>query len=415
MSRPRREIEIFRLACLDLWRDKRISLCMIAAVISVVAPLLILLGLKNGVVSQMRAELANQPHNLQLRLIGSHTLNTEWFEQMSKQLEVGFVIPLTRSLNTLGDLRRSSTLFLRNVELLPSADGDPLLAGQPAPVAFRDVWLSTKAAQDLAVTVGDQLDLLVTRQRSGQTETLNIELNVIGVMAAHLYTRPSALISLPLLVAIEDFKDNKPWPKPGLLSRPERNGIAAAWPIELNRELYPRARIYARSIEDVPSLSRALSDQGIETVSRLADIEAVQAIDRLLRLLFNVIAWLAIAGCAASLLGAFAANVDRKRRDLALLRLMGCTRSALMRYCLMQAMLLTTIGFLIGILIYSVASKAFDTLLAGLLTGNQAVTLISMADLGLAGLAAALVAVAVSSVAGWLAMRISPSEALRDV
>ena len=45
------------LAIRDLWHDRQVSLCIVAALVAVIAPLLLLFGLKHGVVSQLRGEL----------------------------------------------------------------------------------------------------------------------------------------------------------------------------------------------------------------------------------------------------------------------------------------------------------------------------------------------------------------------
>ena len=44
---------------------------MIATLVAVIAPLLLLLGLKHGVVSSMQDELARDPRNLEIRMLSS--------------------------------------------------------------------------------------------------------------------------------------------------------------------------------------------------------------------------------------------------------------------------------------------------------------------------------------------------------
>ena len=395
---------LWRLACLDVWRDKKISICMIAAVVSIVAPLMLLFGLKHGVVSQMRSELASQPDNLELRMIASHTLDSAWFERAQQQPFVGFVAPLTRSLNTIGDLRVSATAFVTNAELLPSLTGDPLLKSEPGPTG-QTTWLSEPAAQRLSVAVGQTLTLIITRQRAGQTERLSVPLTVAGILEPSVFTRPAALITPQLLTALEDFRDDKPWPAAGQFVPTETAE---------QRSQYPRARLYAKTMDDVPLLSQWLSDQGIQTISRLAQIEAVQAIDRLLQLLFGVIAWLGIFGCTASLIGAFAANIDRKRKDLALLRLMGYDRQSLLGYVLVQAIVLTMIGFAVGVGFYIIGSELFNVVLGQALPAGQYASVITPWHVASAAAIALGVAVLVSFIGGYMAMQVQPSESLRD-
>lgn len=394
------------LACQDVWHDKKISLCMLAAVISVVAPLLLLFGLKHGVVVQMRDALTSQPNHLEIRLIGSHPLDRAWFESIAKDPRTGFVMPMTRSLNTVADIRVSARDFLPNVELLASSDGDPLLRGQPGPLDDSHVWLSATAAQQLSVKSGDALRLLITRRKDNQREQLNVPLRIQGVLEPAVFTRPAALISLPLLTALENFRDGASTPAAGQFDF----SVAIA-----PRDTYPRARLYAKTLDDVPSLTRDLLDDDIETVSKLADIESIQAVDRVLGLIFGVIAWLGAIGCAASLVGAFAANIDRKRKDLALLRLIGYERRTLLGYVFVQACLIAVAGFMVGLLLYAIGSYFFNSTLGQALALGQSVSLLSAMHLLTAFGLALLVATVVSLIGGWMAMRVQPSESLRDV
>ena len=404
-TRGASRVVLWRLACLDVWHDKKISLCMIAAVVSIVAPLMLLFGLKHGVVSQMRQELASQPDNLEARMITSHALEQAWFDDARQQPFVGFVVPLTRALNTVGDLRVSSRSFIANAELLPSVTGDPLLKSQPGPTG-QNVWLSDSAAQRLSIQPGDSLTLIVARQKLGQAERLTVPLSVVGVLDAAAFPRAAALIAPELLTALEDFRDDKPWPAPGEF---EPNPKAEP------RSQYPRARIYAKTLDDVPALNEWLSGQGIQTVSRLAQIEAVRAIDRLLQLLFGVIAWLGIFGCAASLIGAFTANIDRKRKDLALLRLIGYDRTSLMGYVLAQAVVLTMVGFAIGFGLYMIGSQLFNVVLGQALPTGHYVSVMTPLHMIIAIAIALGVAALVSLIGGYMAMQVQPSESLRDV
>lgn len=399
------------LAWRDVWHDRRITLCMVAAVISVVAPLLLLFGLKHGIVTHMREDLARQPSNLELRMIGSHDLDRSWFESMQSDPRIGFVIPMTRSLNTTGDLRVSASAYLPDVELIPSASGDPMLLGQPGPGNDASVILSHSAAQRLAVGPGDSMQLLIARQRGGLSERLSVPLTVQSVLDAGAFARQGALITLDLLTMLEDFRDGAQVPSPGAYVF---DGSELAW-APVVREQYPRARLYARRLEDVQAVSVKLQQQGIETVSRLSEIQAVQAIDRLMGLVFSVIAWLGVIGCVASLMGAFAANIDRKRKDLALLRLMGYGRATLLGYVLVQACVIALTGFVTGAMLYLAGSQTFNVLLGQTLPQGEYVTRLDpmhwLAGLGLS----VLVALLVSGFGGWMAMRVQASESLRDI
>ncbi|SUB36740.1 ABC transporter permease [Pasteurella multocida] len=117
-----------QLAWRDLRYDRNVSFCIIASLIAVIAPLLLLFSLKYGVVSQLRAQLMNDPRHLEIKIVGNLNLSSEWFAWLQQQPETQFVIPLTRSLNTIVDLRSDTRHFVSDVELLPTAPNDPILA-----------------------------------------------------------------------------------------------------------------------------------------------------------------------------------------------------------------------------------------------------------------------------------------------
>ncbi|MEI8400858.1 MAG: ABC transporter permease, partial [Alcaligenaceae bacterium] len=66
------------LALRDLVHDRKVSACMVASVVAVVAPLLLLFGLKFGIVSQMRHDLLSDPRNKEVKMIASDNLDQAW-------------------------------------------------------------------------------------------------------------------------------------------------------------------------------------------------------------------------------------------------------------------------------------------------------------------------------------------------
>ena len=60
-----------RLAMQDLWHDRIISFCIVSSLVAVIAPLLLLFGLRFGIVNQLQNDLANDPRNLEIRMLSS--------------------------------------------------------------------------------------------------------------------------------------------------------------------------------------------------------------------------------------------------------------------------------------------------------------------------------------------------------
>ena len=70
MRSPKRGL-LLRLAMQDLWHDRSVSFCIISSLVAVIAPLLLMFGLRYGVVSQLQQELARDPRNLEIRMVSS--------------------------------------------------------------------------------------------------------------------------------------------------------------------------------------------------------------------------------------------------------------------------------------------------------------------------------------------------------
>jgi putative ABC transport system permease protein len=130
---------------------------------------------------------------------------------------------------------------------------------------------------------------------------------------------------------------------------------------------------------------------------------------------FAVIAWAAALGCAASLIGALMANIDRKRKDLALLRLFGYGRQSMLGYVVLQALVLTMVGYLFGCGMYFVGSYAFNEVLTTNLARGTFVCRLELIHFVTGLLSATGISILVCAVGGLLATKIEPAESLRDV
>ncbi len=398
---------VLRLAWADLWFDRRISFCMVASMLAVVAPLLLLFGLKHGVVTQLQQELLQDPRNLEVKMVSSGSFDQPWLEQLRQAPGVGYAIGMTRSLNTQADLRVDRRRFLENVEVLGSSQGDPLLQTQSRDLQDDELILTEEAARKLGWRPGEPVHLRVSRRLDGRLEQGDRPMRVADVLAEHRYARAAVFVAPGTLMALENARDAFQVPAFGLL-----NGQL----IDVDRPArYARARLYARSIEHVGGLAHWLERQGIAVVSRLADIENVRAINRVLTLIFGVIALTAIVGCAASLTGAFLANVDRKRKDLAVLRLLGFDGGGVVRYVLLQAVMLSLIAYAAGLLLYGLGSALFNRLLLGEGLQTDFVCRITPAHAFYASLMVLGLACVVAAVGAWRAVKVQPAESLREV
>ena len=389
----------------DLWHDRSVSFCIISSLVAVIAPLLLMFGLRYGVVSQLQQELARDPRNLEIRMVSSGHYSAEWIAALQQKSEVGFAIGQTRSLNTQADLLKDMSHFIENAEVIPTDLGDPLL-GALLLGGEDEVILSSEAARRLAVREGDTIRLRVMRQLDTRREWGERTLTVGAILVPTYFNRPALFVQQSLLLALESFRDGYRIPM---------LGISTGLPLTDKPPMFARARIYANSIDQVAALDLWLKQQRIETVSRLADIENIKSINRVLSLIFNVIAGTALIGCIASLIGAFLANVDRKRKHIAVLRLLGFTSPAVGLYIIFQGVILTLLAYGGGILLYLSGSALFNRTLASSQSTEQMICQITPFHSLLALILALTVAILVAIIGARRAIAIQPAESLREL
>ena len=131
--------QMFCLATADYRRERLLSLCSILGLAAVLAPLLVLYGVKFGVVTTMVSRMRSDPLTLELSPVSSGHFTQDFFTSLRQEPGVAFVLPRTRSIaatmqlsNTAGDGTRRTVVC----SMEPTAAGDPLLAryGCEAPV-----------------------------------------------------------------------------------------------------------------------------------------------------------------------------------------------------------------------------------------------------------------------------------------
>lgn len=395
-----------RLAVSDLWHDRKVSLCIMASLIAVIAPLLLLFGLKFGVISQLQQSLLRDPANLEVKMLSSGNFDAAWIASLRQHPDVGFAVGVTRSLNTQADLFRSRSAFVENAEVIPTDAGDPLVPPGALPLEGAQAILSAEAARRLDAKVGETVRLRVARRLDGAQERGELVLDVVGILPPAGFARPAVFVALPLLVDLERFRDGRLVPRLGLETGLPDDGKAAA---------FARARVYARDIDSVEPLALWLAGQRIETASQLQQINNVRAINRVLTLIFGVIAGAALLGCIAALLGAFLANIDRKRRDLAVLRLLGFTSAGIGAYVALQVLALSVAAYGIGLLLYLAGSTIFNQLLSSSGATGDFVCVITPVHAAIAFGICLAVAIAASAVGLRRAIAIQPADSLREI
>lgn len=397
---------IFRLSFRDYTHEWRMSGCFVFSLAAVLAPMMILFGLKFGIVSSMVSDLVENPVNREIRPIGSGRYDQQWIERYRSRGDVEFIIPKTRALAAIIQLKSNTAKRILSTELMATAEQDPLLKKLPqTPKNIYQIVLSQSAAKKLKVARGDQIDASLARQFKGKRERVHLKLRVIDIADALVASRSVAFVHLDLLIATERFKDGRSVPELGW-SGDSSNAASRS---------YPSFRMYARSIYEVANLVKSLEDQGVRVKANEVEIATVQSIDRNLSIIFWIIACVGATGFAFSLGASLWANVDRKKRDLSILRLVGFKSGRIILFPVMQAFYTAILGWLLAVLVYLVFEQLINRILAPRLNLDQTLCyLISEHFFWALGLTVST-SIFAAIMGGMRAAEIEPSDGLRDI
>jgi len=397
---------IFKLALTDYFYEWQMSSCFVLALAAVLAPMMILFALKFGIVGSMVEQLIEDPRNREIRPVGSGHYNLEWFDAVRAKAEVTFIIPRTRSLAATMQLKSDAATRIIPTELIPTAEKEPLFYKDVAiPTGLHQIVLSESAARKLKVGVGDQVDGSLNRRYNGQNERVHIKLTVVGITHLAAFARDGAFVPLDLIVATEDFLDGRAVSSMGWQGDP---------PLKSERS-FPGFRLYADSIDNVAALRDGLIASGIEVRTRAADIDIVQTMEKRLNAVFWFVAVIGLTGFSFSLGANLWANVDRKKKELSVLRLVGFRTSDIVWFPVLQALLTGLFGWAMASVIYLGVETSINRMLITQVEDNNPVCQLLPLHFGIALVFTVGAAVVAAALGGYRAARIQPSDGLREI
>lgn len=399
---------ILRLSLRDYVHERLLSICAIMGLAAVLAPLLVLFGVKSGIINTMIDRLVMDPRNLEITPVGSGRYSRDWFSTQSGLPEVAFIIPQTRSIaaNMILYHKSEGRAHTVAVDLIPSDKGDPLLEkwGQ-IPADNRSIVLSASAARKLKVLEGGHLTGRIGRTAGGKKEQVSIDLKVAAILPLEAFAHDAAFIRLILLEATEDYRDG---------FRSETFG----WPGKTRpahpRE-YPSFRLYARTIYDVAALRNSLTESGLEVYTRAEEIEVIRSMDRSFSLIFRLISIVAVCGYFASMASNILANVNRKSRHLGIVRLIGLTTKNIIWFPVIQAITTSILGTGLAAALYFISEFTINRLFSQYIAQGEYVCRLSLFHLLAAFSLTLCLAFIASGYAAFRVATIEPSKVIRDI
>ncbi len=397
--------KVFRLASRDYAHEWLMSGCFVLALAAVLGPMMVLFGLKFGIVGAMVDQLIEDPVNREVRPVGSGYYDQAWLENVRARPDVAFLVPRTRSIAATIELGSQHSSRIVSVELMASDHGDPLLPPDSSlPEGTTRLVLSQSAAEKLDVAPGDKLDGSLARRFRGKLERVHLPLRVAAVAPARSFSRDGAFVSLTLLEALEDFRDGRAVPDLGW------EGESAD-----TSRTYPGFRLYARTIYDVAGLRDAFAKLNVDVHTRSAEIELVQRMNRNLTVIYWAIAIVGLVGFSLSLGASLWANIDRKRKELSVLRLVGFRTADIVWFPMVQALFTAVLGWVLAVAIYLVTALVINDMMAAQLETGQQVCRLLPWHYAIALLLTCTAAVLAAGLAGLRSARVEPSNGLRDL
>ena len=156
---------VLRLALRDYLHEWVLSTCFVLAIAAVLVPLMVLFGLKYGIITNLLDPLKEDSRYRQILPAGSGKYGPDWFESMAQRPDVAFIVPRTRVIAATIRLRRPDSDVGRiiDAELIPSGEDDPVLTGLSAPDGITGVVLSLDASDKLGAAAGSRVEGIIKR------------------------------------------------------------------------------------------------------------------------------------------------------------------------------------------------------------------------------------------------------------
>ena len=345
---------LLRLAIADLWHDRVMTLCNMAAIIGIVAPLGILTGIKTGVVDALIHDLVSRPDVLRVAIAGDHGFASGDIADVAGWQETGFVTPSSRSIARRLMVRREGGTAIRRAALVATGAGDPWLDGNVM-IGDDEVAASSALARRLDLAPGDRLEAVARRGEAGEA-ALRLTLKVVAVLPPDTMAGDGLLMTPVLMEDIEAFYDGY---------AVTQLGVSEGQPLDGRTVLAESMRLYAADLHSVAALEIRLEARfGVEALSDAAEVKATLDLERRLGLALDLMIGVATVGLFAALTASFWSMTRARRRALAVLAMIGISPIRLACYPVWVA-LVTALSGLAGTACLVVVGGVIATRLFG--------------------------------------------------
>jgi len=154
--------------------------------------------------------------------------------------------------------------------------------------------------------------------------------------------------------------------------------------------------------------------KGINVSTQAERIHEVQELDKYLTLIFWLIATVGVIGGAATLSASLYSSVERKRKELSILRLLGLSGGMIFRFPIYQGIVISTSGVAIALLFFGIMATIINKLFQTHLQSGESFCTLTGIHIAIVFGSAILLAVISSVIAAYQATKMDPAEAMRD-
>lgn len=354
---------LWMLARKELLFDRMMSICQIASIACILAPLLLLFSLRYGILQEMEQQLLNDPQVLSLSLETSYRLDEDFFVALRARPEVGYVVPEILALNALVDLKFPGSV--ERVSVITSTPGDPVVLQsgiayeqESSALGDHECFITEQVAQKYDLKAGSSVQMIVSRTKLGKRQSSRVTFTVRDVVLERYVGDDYILLAPQVVAALDDYRNGY---------EPEIFSDGSLLP--QNKRYYAKFRLYARNLESVIPLYYQLRAENFNVRSKVQEIENLQAVVRVLNFVFAVVASVSVIGGAMALGGLMLSSLKAKKRNLVLLRLMGQNAADTYLLVLLEAIIIALLGFVLALLLYYGGSLTFNLYFQQMLEG----------------------------------------------
>lgn len=389
LRRPGARLAV-RFALADLRHDRFLSVVGILLLAALIAPPLVLHTIRVGLVETWARDLARDLRNREVVIIGENTITAPDLARIADWPETGFVVPEPSFFVSTQRARKSGARGAAlDLDLRTTGPADPVMtAVTDAPLGASEITLSARAADRLEVTVGEQITLLLARTpRDGGPVRVPVELTVRAVVPPSRWAGTDGFVMPETLLGFRDW-----------LTFVSEDPLA---PPPLDTAVWQSLRIYAPTVAGAVALRDRLDQDGFETRLMTDQVDRILKLETGLRQIFSIVMALSATAFVITAFLLQWLSFVRKKRDLALMSVIGMTRGDLAVFAVFQGAVMTALGCLLSLGLVATVRGPVETIVHGYLSSPAEVQSPALLPL----LAAVLLAIAIGALAGTGAVR----------